>query len=48
MKLGIVGNGFVGKCFPKDMNALIAYAQTKGLDPSLLLSVIEKNNLIRQ
>lgn len=40
--------GFGGKCFPKDMNALVSYAIKEGLDPELLSSAIKKNNKIRK
>tara|TARA_B110000008_G_C16975054_1_gene565501 strand:- start:25 stop:1362 length:1338 start_codon:yes stop_codon:yes gene_type:complete len=39
------GCGFGGSCFPKDVNALIAFGRNKGLQMSLLNSVIEINNL---
>ena len=38
------GIGFGGSCFPKDVNALIAYAKSKGITPRILNSVIETNN----
>jgi len=37
------GLGFGGSCFPKDVNALIAHARSKGIDPIILHSVIETN-----
>jgi UDPglucose 6-dehydrogenase len=37
------GLGFGGSCFPKDVNALIAHAQSKGIDPIILNSVIKIN-----
>lgn len=40
--------GFGGKCFPKDMNALIGYAHSKGIDTTLLSAAINKNNAIRK
>ena len=40
--------GFGGHCFPKDTNAIIYLAETMGVDPKLLKTVIEKNNYIRK
>ncbi len=40
--------GFGGKCFPKDMQALIAIAQNEEVDVMLLESVWAKNSLIRE
>lgn len=40
--------GFGGKCFPKDMVALIGFAEEKDVDHSLLSTVWEKNLDIRQ
>lgn len=37
------GLGFGGSCFPKDVNALIAHAQSKGIDPGILISVMDMN-----
>ncbi len=37
------GLGFGGSCFPKDVNALIAHAQSKGIDTAILNSVMEIN-----
>ncbi len=37
------GLGFGGSCFPKDVNALIAQARSKGIDPIILNSVMETN-----
>ena len=37
------GPGYGGSCFPKDMKALIAYADSLGLDTSLLRAVDEIN-----
>lgn len=39
--------GFGGKCFPKDTNAIIKAAQSKGYEPTLLKAVLETNNKIR-
>jgi len=38
------GLGFGGSCFPKDVHALIAHAQSKGIDPVILNSVMETND----
>jgi UDPglucose 6-dehydrogenase len=40
--------GFGGKCFPKDMVALIGFAKEKKIDHSLLSTVWKKNLKIRQ
>lgn len=40
--------GFGGHCFPKDLNALIAYAENLSIDPVILKSVWEKNLSIRE
>ncbi|MBI4153375.1 UDP-glucose/GDP-mannose dehydrogenase family protein [Candidatus Woesebacteria bacterium] len=40
--------GFGGKCFPKDMVALIGFARDKMVDHSLLSTVWEKNLRIRK
>ena len=40
--------GFGGKCFPKDMVALIGFAKDKKVDASLLKTVWEKNLRIRK
>lgn len=38
------GIGFGGSCFPKDVNALIAHAKSKGITLRILNSVIETND----
>lgn len=40
--------GFGGKCFPKDMVALIGFAKDKNVDASLLKTVWKKNLKIRK
>jgi len=40
--------GFGGHCFPKDLQAMIAIANDLGVEPTLLQSVWEKNNKIRE
>lgn len=40
--------GFSGACFPKDINALIAYARKIGVDPLVLDSIWTKNLLVRE
>lgn len=40
--------GFGGKCFPKDMVALIGFAKDKKIDASLLKTVWDKNLKIRK
>jgi UDPglucose 6-dehydrogenase len=37
------GLGFGGSCFPKDVNALISHARSKGINPVILNSVIHTN-----
>lgn len=39
--------GFSGKCFPKDLNALMFFAKENGVDPLIMESVWAKNLLIR-
>ena len=39
--------GFGGKCFPKDLNALIRKAESLGLDPSVMKGAWEKNREVR-
>jgi UDPglucose 6-dehydrogenase len=38
------GIGFGGSCFPKDVNALIAHAKSKGITPRVLNSVMAIND----
>jgi UDPglucose 6-dehydrogenase len=38
------GLGFGGSCFPKDVNALIAHAKSRGITPRILNSVIATND----
>ncbi len=40
--------GFGGSCFPKDINALIAFARENEVDPMILDTVWTKNLLIRE
>ena len=40
--------GFGGKCFPKDLNALIHASSEKGYDPLLLKEVWELNKRVRE
>ena len=40
--------GFGGKCFPKDINAFISYAEKAGVDPKVLRSSWEKNLELRK
>ena len=39
------GVGWGGSCFPKDLQALIAWANNEGEKPTILESVVEVNNL---
>ena len=38
------GAGWGGSCFPKDVNAIIAFARDKGLESQLLQSVVDVND----
>ena len=40
--------GFGGKCFPKDINALIAYSESVDVNPVMLKAAWEKNLKIRK
>ena len=40
--------GFGGTCFPKDINALMFFAQENGIDPLLLRSAWDKNLEVRE
>ncbi|MAH43375.1 hypothetical protein CL614_06715 [archaeon] len=40
--------GFGGHCFPKDMEALIYFAEELDVDPTLLKNVLDKNNKLRK
>jgi UDPglucose 6-dehydrogenase len=40
--------GFGGKCFPKDLNALIYYSLLKDIDPIILKASWEKNMEVRE
>src|SRR5438552_16604062 len=37
------GPGYGGRCFPKDVRALIAFSRERGYDPSLLAAVEQGN-----
>ena len=39
--------GFGGKCFPKDLNAMIKRAESLGLNPSVMRGAWEKNQEVR-
>ena len=41
-------NGFGGACFPKDLSALINYAEEIGVDLSLLKNVKKINSKLRK
>ena len=41
-------HGFGGKCFPKDLNALIHFCLTKDVEPVILKAAWEKNMQVRQ
>lgn len=40
--------GFGGKCFPKDVNAIVKASQARGYQPKLLLSVLQTNDEIKK
>ena len=40
--------GFGGSCFPKDVQAMIHYSQSIGIDPKVLQSIWEKNLEVRK
>tara|TARA_Y100000593_G_scaffold91700_1_gene181251 strand:+ start:102 stop:935 length:834 start_codon:yes stop_codon:yes gene_type:complete len=40
--------GFGGKCFPKDINALINFYKKNGIDPKILTAAWEKNLEVRK
>jgi UDPglucose 6-dehydrogenase len=39
--------GFGGKCFPKDLNAMIRKAESLGLNPSVMKGAWKKNREVR-
>jgi len=39
--------GFGGKCFPKDINAFIAYFEENNIDPTIMRAAWEKNMEVR-
>jgi len=41
-------DGFGGKCFPKDLNALTQFSLTNGIDPVILKAVWKKNLEVRK
>ena len=40
--------GFGGKCFPKDLNAMIKKTEELGVDPTVMKAAWEKNKQVRQ
>jgi UDPglucose 6-dehydrogenase len=40
--------GFGGHCFPKDLEALIYFSESLGVDPDLLKKILDKNNKLRK
>jgi UDPglucose 6-dehydrogenase len=40
--------GYGGKCFPKDINAMIKKSEDLGLDPKMLKASWEKNKEVRK
>ena len=40
--------GFGGTCFPKDINALIHFAESQNLEPSVLKAAWDKNLKVRE
>ena len=41
-------SGFGGKCFPKDLNAMIKYAEISGISPTILSAAWKKNLEVRE
>ena len=41
-------NGFGGTCFPKDINAMIAFAEKNNVDVTILKAAWEKNLAVRK
>jgi len=39
--------GFGGKCFPKDLSAIIEYAQSNNIDPKVMIGARDKNKELR-
>jgi nucleotide sugar dehydrogenase len=39
--------GFGGKCYPKDVNALVKYAEKSGYEPHLLKEILKSNERFR-
>jgi UDP-glucose 6-dehydrogenase len=46
-KIGIVGLGFVGACFPKDTSAMLKIAEQQGVPLNVLNAAVKKNILLR-
>jgi nucleotide sugar dehydrogenase len=40
--------GFGGKCYPKDVNALVSYSEKVGYEPSLLKEILRSNERFRE
>lgn len=40
--------GFGGKCFPKDLNAMISFSKSQEISPTMLLAAWEKNMEVRE
>ena len=40
--------GVGGHCFPKDLEALVHFAEIAGIEPDLLIKVLDKNNSLRK
>ena len=47
MNIGIIGQGFGGHCFTKDINALIKVALDNNISPIMLKATKEKNKEVR-
>ena len=47
MNIGIIGQGFGGHCFTKDINALIKVALDNNISPKMLIATNEKNKEVR-
>lgn len=39
--------GFGGKCFPKDLSAMVEYAKQNNIDPKIMQAAKDKNRELR-
>ena len=47
MNIGIIGQGFGGHCFPKDLSAIIKMTNDLGTTNNILKSAQKTNNKVR-